>query len=57
MLPFGLPDEFYDWYIKNYIKEEKQKSTIRFVARWVFTVILIISLAALTLLLMGGALE
>lgn len=57
MLPFGLPDEFYDWYIKNYIKEEKQKAKIRYAERLIFAVILSASLIALTLFLMGGALK
>lgn len=57
MLPFGLPDEFYDWYIKNYIKEEKQKATIRCVARLIFAVVLIVSLITFTLFSIGGAMK
>ncbi len=57
MLPYGLPDEFYDWYIKNYIKEEKQKATIRCAVRLIFAVVFFVSLITLTLFLMGGALK
>lgn len=57
MLPFGLSDDFYDWYIKNYIKEEKQKATIRCVVRLILAVVFIVSLITLALFLMGGALK
>lgn len=64
MLPMGMPDDFYDWYIKNYIREEMEEARRKrrwkmFCEgiKWFFAILFLVVIFTLPLFLLGGVMK